>query len=165
RSVLEASPHPEGERQLHCLDGFVSAVGIAGEIGLAHASDEMLCSAPIAQRARKREENEIAAGHERRRQPALADLDGDRARERGVGDSGERAEVKQGILAPPLRPRRVEGSHALTHARACLELGAMALVVIEAHGLDADETLERPRQAYRRILSSREQDERAVWID
>jgi hypothetical protein len=88
-----------------------------------------------------------------------------RARERGVGDGGKRAEVKEVILAQPLRPRRVESTHALTHARACLELGAMALVVIEAHGLDADETLERPRQAYRRILSSGEQDERAVGID
>src|SRR5262249_17790315 len=59
---------------------------------------------------------------------------------------------------------RVEGSYPLAHARPCLELGAMALVVIEAHRLDAGETLECPRQAYRRILPAGEQDERAVGI-
>src|SRR5262249_35416487 len=111
--------HPEVERQLHRFDGVVAAVGITGEVGLAHAGDEMLCSAPIAERAREGEENEIAAGHERRRQPALADLDGDVARERGVGDLGERAEVNEVILAEPFG---LAGSRALirsrTHGRA-----------------------------------------------
>jgi hypothetical protein len=41
----------------------------------------------------------------------------------------------------------------------------MTLIVVEAHRLDASETLERPRQAHRRVLSAREQDERAVGID
>ena len=72
--------------------------------------------------------------------------------------------MKNVILAEPFGPCRVEGSYPLTHARPCLELGAMALVVIEAHRLDAGETLECPRQAYRRILPAGEQDERAVGI-
>src|SRR5215470_3351641 len=102
----------------------------------------MLCSTPIAERAGE----------------------GDLARERGVGDGGERAELEEVILAEPCRPRRREGSHALAHAQPCLELGAMALLVVEAYRLDASETLERPRQAHRRILPAGEQHERAVGL-
>src|SRR6516165_5992161 len=125
----------------------------------------MLRSAPIAERAGEGEEDEIAAGHERRRQPALADRDGNLARERGVGDGGKRAELNEVILAEPCRPRRREGLDALAHAPPRLELGAMALLVVEAHRLDANETLERPGQAYRRILPAGEQHQRALGID
>jgi hypothetical protein len=40
----------------------------------------------------------------------------------------------------------------------------MALLIIEAERLDTSETLERPRQADRRILPARKQDKRGVGI-
>ena len=41
-SIDEAALHPEVERKLHRLDRVVAAVGIAGEVGLAHAGDRYL---------------------------------------------------------------------------------------------------------------------------
>src|SRR5262245_63628981 len=109
---------------------------------------EMFHPAPICERAGKGEENEIAAGNERRRQPARANLDGDLARERGIGNGRQRPEMKHVILAEPFAPRRLERRDAFTHALPRLKLGAMALLVIEAQRLDASKTLERPRQAH-----------------
>src|SRR5262249_60719513 len=95
----ETVVHPEVEGKLHAFDGVVATIGITGEVGLAHAGDEMFDAAPISDRAGESEENEVAAGNERRRQPARADLDGDFTRERGIGNGGQRPEVKEVSLA------------------------------------------------------------------
>jgi hypothetical protein len=68
------------------------------------------------------------------------------------------------IFAEASGPRRAHRPHALTHALACFELGTMALVIIEADGLDASEALERPGETNGRVLSSGEQDQRAVRV-
>jgi hypothetical protein len=68
------------------------------------------------------------------------------------------------ILPEPFGPCRLENPHALTHALSRVEFGAMALPVIEPQRLDASETLQRPRQADRRILPAGEQDKRAIGI-
>ena len=66
--------HAEIERRLHRLDRLVAAIGIAGEIRLAHAADDMAHAPPIGQRGREGEEQKIAAGHESSRQPVGAHL-------------------------------------------------------------------------------------------
>jgi hypothetical protein len=96
--------------------------------------------------------------------PFVADLDGDLARERGLGEGGKRVEAHHMILAKAGGPRRLQRQHVLAHALTCLELGTMALLVVEADSLHAGETLERPGQTDGRVLSSGEQDEGAVGV-
>jgi hypothetical protein len=161
----EAALHAQVEGELHGLDGIVAAVGIAGVIGLAHAGHQMLDAAPVGERAGEGEEHQIASGHEGGREPALADLDRDLARERGVGELRQRVETDDVILAQPLGPGRTQRRHARAHAFARIELGTVALAIVEAHGLDAREALERPGQAHRRILSAGEQHEGGIGGD
>ena len=82
-SVGLVDPHQRGmdgdafvetkrQRNLHSFDRIVAAVRIAGIIRFAHAGDQMSGTAPISQRSRKAEENQIAAGHEGRRQAAVS---------------------------------------------------------------------------------------------
>src|SRR5579883_1806517 len=67
---LERQPrvHTEIDCRLQRLDGVVAAIGIAGEIGLAHAANDMLEAALVGDDGGEGEEDEIAAGYERRRQ-------------------------------------------------------------------------------------------------
>ena len=95
----ETALHAEIERELHGFDRVVAAVGIAGEIGLAHAGDQMLDPAPIGERARERQEREVAAGNKGGRQPARVDFDCGLARERGLLHFGECIELNRVILA------------------------------------------------------------------
>src|SRR5215475_12590431 len=60
----EAPLHAEIERQLHGLDGVVAAIRIAGEVGLAHAGDQVAGAASIGERTGEGEEDQIAARHE-----------------------------------------------------------------------------------------------------
>ena len=60
----EAPLHAEIERDLQRLDGVVAAVGIAREVGLAHAAHQHAGAAPIGQRGREGQEQQIAARHE-----------------------------------------------------------------------------------------------------
>ena len=106
--IDHAAVHAERERDLHRLDGVVAAVGIAGEIGLAHAGDQVLGAAAIGERAGEGEERQIAAGHEGGRQAVLRHLDGDVAGERGLRDRGERVELDHVVVAEPRRPFRAQ---------------------------------------------------------
>src|SRR5262249_47316125 len=141
----ETAFHPEIERELHAFDRIVATIGITGEVGLAHARDQMFYSPPVGERTRKREENEIAPGNEGRRQPARTHFDCDLPREGGIGNRRERAELEHVILAEFVGPYRFERHHNLAHPHARLALGAMALPVIETQRLDASKALERPR--------------------
>src|SRR5690349_17098440 len=66
------------------------------------------------------------------------------------------------VIAEPFRPGRPQRRQALAQPPAHLELGAVALAVVEADGLDAGETFERPREADGRILAAREQHQGGV---
>src|SRR5260370_29596794 len=145
----ETAFHPQIERQLHAFDRVVATIRITGEVGLTHARDQMLHSPPIGERTREGEENEFTPGTEGRRPPTRARLDGDLARERGIGNRRERAQLEHVILAEFFGPYRLKLRHTLAHAPARLELGAMALLVIKAQRLDASKALERPGQADR----------------
>src|SRR6266508_1394673 len=158
----EAAIHAEIERKLHGLDRVVAAIRIAGEIGLAHPGDEMPGAAAIGERAGEGEEHQIAAGNERRWQSAGADLDRHLAGERRVRDLTKRVEAHHVVLAEARPPRRLQRGDARTHTASCIELGAMALAVIEADRFDPREPFERPGEAHRRILPAGEQHERSV---
>src|SRR5215470_3409320 len=66
------------------------------------------------------------------------------------------------VVAEPPAPGRVERGHLLADARPHLELDRVALAVGKADGLDAREALERPGEAYGRILAAGEQHQRGV---
>ncbi len=66
------------------------------------------------------------------------------------------------VVAKPLRPGRPQRRHPLAHARPHLELGAVALAIVEADGLDPHEALERPGEADGRVLPAGKQHKRGV---
>ena len=68
------------------------------------------------------------------------------------------------IFAKAAGPCRTQGRDAPAHALACLELGTVALVVVETDGFDAGEPLERPGQTDGGVLPAGEQDEGAVGV-
>jgi len=78
--------------------------------------------------------------------------------------TGARVEAHHMILAKAGGPRRSQHQHVLAHALTCLELGTMALLVVEGDRLHASEALERPGKTDGRVLTSGEQDEGAVRV-
>src|SRR5262245_24618105 len=119
----------------------------------------MLGTATVGNRARKGEENQVAAGHEGRRQAALGDLNGHIARERRFRNPTERVDFDHMVLAEPRCPIRAQVRHTLAHARPYLKLDRIALAIGEADRLDADESLECPGKADRRIQTAGKKDE------
>ena len=63
-SMAEGRVHAERDGSGEGLQRVVAAVGIAGEVGLAHAADERADAAPVGQGRGVGEEQQIAAGHE-----------------------------------------------------------------------------------------------------
>src|SRR6202041_3275242 len=64
RVQFEPLVHPEIECDLQRLDGLVTAIRIAGIIGLAHTADDVPDPAPVGQRRSERQKHQIAAWHE-----------------------------------------------------------------------------------------------------
>ena len=100
----EAPIHAERQRQLHRLDGVVAAIRIAGEVGFAHAGNEVLDAAPIGDRAGEGKEHEVAAGHECRRQTRCGDFDRHFAGQRGFRNLRKRIDADDVIVAEPRAP-------------------------------------------------------------
>ena len=65
----------EPDRLLKRAQGRVAAIRIAGVVRLAHAADESVQTAPIAERGGIGEEHEVASGHEGARQARGEHLD------------------------------------------------------------------------------------------
>ena len=66
--------------------------------------DDVTGTAPVGERAGETEEDQIAAGHEGGRQPVVGDFDGRFARERRIGDGGQRIDLDDVIIAQPCLP-------------------------------------------------------------
>jgi hypothetical protein len=109
---FEILRHAEIERGLQRLDGVVAAIRIAGIVSLAHAADDVADAAPVRQRRREGEKHQIAAGHERIGQAILAHGDGDIARQRSIGNLGQRRNLQRMALANLRHPVRPQGLHA-----------------------------------------------------
>ena len=62
----------ERQSKLHRLDGIVTAIRIAGEVGFAHAGNEVTDIAPVGDRTGESEEHQISSGYEGRRQTGLS---------------------------------------------------------------------------------------------
>lgn len=67
------------------------------------------------------------------------------------------------ILAEPRLPFGFKRRHAFPQARPHIEFDHMALAIIEAHGLDAREALQRPGQRDGGVLPAGEEDEGAIF--
>src|SRR5581483_9810705 len=153
--------HPEPERAGHRLDCLVPAIGIARVIRFAHAGDEMRNAAAVSERARESEKNQVAARHEGRWQTVFANFDFDFARERRIGNGGERVQPDHMILAEPGFPFRLDREDLRADFRPHVELDAVALAVIEADRFHARETIERPGETNGGILPAGKQNKRS----
>ena len=160
----EAPLHAEIERKLHGFDRVVAAIRIPRIVGLAHACHEMLDSTAVGESAGKREEHEIAPGHERSGKPALAHCDRDVAGEGAFREGRERGDLDHVILTQTSCPWRAHRADALAHAPADDELHSMTLAVIEADGLYALESMQCPDKTHGRILPSGKEHNRRVRI-
>jgi hypothetical protein len=161
----EASVHAEIERDLQRLERVVAAIGITREIRLAHAGNEMLGAAPIGDDRRKIEKDEIAARHEGRRQAFVIHGDSHFLRQRALAERPQHAEVDHVIGAEPVRPNRLQRPKCGPQRRGAIELDRVALAIAEADRLDARETVERPGETCRRILTAGKQDQRLSIIE
>src|SRR6202040_327086 len=123
-------------------------------------ADEMPRPAAIADGGGKGEEQQIAAGDKRIRQAALRESDRGVTGQRRVADLAQDAEIDDVVVAELAAPVREFAAQALDRRGTAIQLNPMALAVIEPDRLDGGEAGQRPGQAGRRILPSREKNER-----
>ena len=71
----ETAVGAECQSKLYRFDSVVPAIGIAGEIGFAHAGNEVPDIAPVSDRASKSKEHQVSSRHKGRRQTGLSDSD------------------------------------------------------------------------------------------
>ena len=74
--------------------------------------------------------------------------------QRGFGDGAERGHVHELVGTEPPGPARKTVADGGEDILAAFEFDAVTLAVVEADGLDARETIQRPRKAGRRILAA-----------
>ena len=155
----EAVLHAEVERDLQRLDRVVAAIGIAGIVRLAHPAYYVAQAAPVGERGREGQEDDVAAGHEGVGQARGPEPDCRIPRQRRLGDLSQCVEGQGVVLAEPERPGRVDAQQAVPQDGAAVEFDPVALAVIEAQRLDVIEPVQRPGEAGGRILPPREQHE------
>jgi hypothetical protein len=137
----EASVHAEIERDLQRLDGVVAAVGIAGEVRLAHAAHQVGDGAPPGDGGGKGEEQQIAPGHEAVGQAVLLHLEGDVTRERRLAELAQHAHVDEMVLAEPARPGGKPAANLLQHHKSLIQLDSVPLAVVKSDRLDMRKSL------------------------
>src|SRR6185312_1143364 len=164
----EGAADAEGQDPLHRVHGLAPAVRIARIVRLAHAADQGVQPAPVGERGGIGQEDEIAPRYEGRGQPALGGLDRPLGGQRGLADGAERADIQMVVRADTLAPYGKFGPQPRPDIKARRELRGVSLAVVEAHGLDPLEPVQRPGQADAGVLSAREEHERgsgfARWI-
>ena len=150
----KAVVHAQRERDLQRLHGVVAAIGVAGEVGFADAGDDDLDAAPVGQRGRKGEEQQVAPGHEGVGQAAGLHLKRGLAGERGVADLPEHGEVEQVVFAESLAPGGEAFAQFGQHRDACLQFHVVSLAVVEAQRFHSRVARERLGQAGGGILAA-----------
>ena len=158
---------PRLQRDLHRLERVVAAVGIAGEVGLAHAAHQhrrRRAGRPAA--AAKPRNSRLRPGTKVLGRP-LACISMARSAVSAVSrDLAQQRRGRAGGRRPAARPSAgTARAQRRAHAGAAVELDAMALAVVEADGLDARVARERPGQAGGGILAAGEQHQGAAGID
>ncbi len=142
---------------MESLDRIVPAVRISGVVGLAHAADNVLEPPAKTERRGECEEYEIATRNEGSWQTPLSDFDSDISGKRGIRHLTQCREVDGMIAAEAPGPFAIQPQHLVPDPGSALEFDPVPL----PHRLDALETLERPSEAYCRVLSAAEQNQRA----
>jgi hypothetical protein len=155
----KAFVHAERQRQLHGFHRVVAAIGVAGEIGFAHACHEHVCASAVSQRGSKREKQQIAAGHESVGQATGFHVERDIARQRGFAHLAQDVDIEQMILPQLACPLRKLSLDLAQHHKPCIQLHPMTLPVVKTNRFNAWKMLQSPRKASGGILPAREQDE------
>src|SRR5260370_21996639 len=101
-------------------------------------------AAPIGDRRGEGQEQQVAAGYESGRQAVFAERDLGLARERGVADATEHAEIDEMVLAEALGPFGRDPAQRRGDGLAAGKLHLMALTVIDSHPLPPVETSQPP---------------------
>jgi len=104
-------------------------------------------------------------GHEGIRQPRRLHFYLDVAGERGLADIADYAEIDDAIIAETRGPVRKRSLDCGEHGAAALQLDAVALAIIEAHGLHVLEARQRPGETGRGILAAGKQYQRPIAHD
>ena len=154
----------QADRHLQGLERVVAAVGVAGVIGLAHATHQHRSATAVGQRGREVQEQQVAAGHEGVGQPVGLHFDGARFGQRGVRDLAQQTQVEQVVFAQARRPigegLRQFGADAAT----AIELDLVPLTIVKTDGFDVAVARQGPGQTGGGVLSSRENDQCGAWI-
>jgi hypothetical protein len=157
----EVPRHSQVQRRLHGVQGVAPAVGIAGEVGLAHAADQGGQAPPVGEGRRVDEEGQVTARHEGRGQAPPGHFDGPVRRQRRVGDGAKAPEIQHMILAQARRPGGKTVAESLEHRLAGLHLDPVTLSIVEADRLHPAMPGQRPGQADRRVLPAGKQHQGA----
>ncbi|KAG1245081.1 hypothetical protein G6F68_015200 [Rhizopus microsporus] len=123
----DAAAQAQAQRHLLRLDRVIAAVGIAREVGFAHAADQHVQLTAVAQRSGQRQEKQIAAGHERVGQAIGLHLDGAVARHGGIAHLAQHLQVQQVVFAQPRRPLREARADVAQHVQAGIQFNAVPL--------------------------------------
>ncbi len=153
----EAPIHAEIQRRLERVQGVAAAVGVAGEVRLAHAAHQMGQPAPVRQGRGIGQEHQVTPRHEGRGKAPLGHLYGPLGGEGGRSDGAEAPDIDDMVFAEPAHPHRKATRDPLAHPHPSSEFGCMALAVVEADRLDPLIAVQRPGEADAGILAAGEQ--------
>jgi hypothetical protein len=156
----EAAVHPEVYGKLHGLDSIVPAVGIARIIGFAHAAKDVFEAAPVGERRRKCQEQEISPGDKSIGQTRSAGFNVDVMRHCRLRDLPQGLDAHDVILAETVAPGGKIFADRFQDYLALAEFDVMSLAIIETDRLNELMTIERQGKTCRRILAAGKQDKR-----
>src|SRR5690606_32303103 len=108
----------------------------------------------------EREKDEIAARHKGVRQAVRLHAKLRLARQRRLRNRAERWRVDDEIAAQSFAPAGKLRADGGEHVEAAFEFDAVPLAVVETYRFNALETLQRPREASRRVLTAGKENER-----
>ena len=152
RVDLEIIVHRQIKGNVHGFDEHVAAVGIAGEVGFAHARDDVPYPLPFGVNRGVEQEKRVATVYKGIRNAVFGSFDGGGFVHQGiVRNLPHQAQVEYGLF----------DAQILRNPAGAFQLDSMALPVLESDSLDvfASVSLNRLNQAGSGILAAGEDDQ------
>ncbi len=146
----------------HGINGSLTAVGITGIVGLAHARHQDLQAATVRQGGGRRQKDQVAPRNEGCGQAALVHFNGHLAGQAAFGNTAIAGQVHHMIRPQTVGKLWQHILHGFAHRQTRLHLDHMALAIVETDGLDAVELLQRPRKTGGTVLTARKQDQSGI---
>ena len=134
-----------------------AAIGIAGVICLAHATNQNRQATTVSNSRRISQEKEIPPWHESRRQAIVQNPDFSVACQRRAANIRQGRQGKHMVIAQLFRPIRKGGAYLCQHIQPAIQFNAVRLPIIKSDSLHMAIGRQRMRQTYRGILPTRKQ--------